>query len=268
MGFGIGDALRGAREEQGRAIEDVARATRVRADYLRALESEEFGVLGGDVYARGFLAAYAKELGMDPAPLLESFRRHAKGPEPSASQLVTVPAAIAPRDSPPWIVWSLAALVVISVIVWVAGSIGGRNPEPSPRVEAPPAPSSETPSPTDNPTAERTPTVAPTPDEVRVFIAFQDRVWISPVVDGLPIGAETVEAGETREFVGSDQVEIRFGNLGGVDIELNGQLLESLGRTGQVRTILFGRTGIIDDDVEDDAVEQQPSPSPSPSPSA
>lgn len=265
MGIGIGDALRGAREEQGRAIEDVARATRVRADYLRALEAEEFGVLGGDVYARGFLAAYARELDMDPAPLLESFRRHAKGPEPSASQLITVPAANAPRDSPPWIVWSLAALVVLVVIVWVAGSIGGRNPEPSPRVEPPPAPSSETPSPTGDPTTDPSPTVAPTPDEVRVFIAFQDRVWIRPVVDGVPIGAETVAAGETREFLGTDQVEIRFGNLGGVDVELNGQLLNSLGRTGEVRTILFGRTGIVDDDVEDDVVDQ---PSPSSSPSA
>lgn len=260
MGIGIGDALRGAREEQGRSIEDVARATRVRADYLRALEAEEFVRLGGDVYARGFLGAYAKELGMDPGPLLESYRRHAKGPEPTASQLVTVPAASAPRQNPPWFAFGLAAVAVLAVVVWVASSIGGRTPAPSTQIEAPPQAATESPSVASTPTAEPSPTVAPTASEVRVFIAFQDAVWIQPVVDGLPIGSETVQAGETREFVGTDLVEIRFGNLGGVDVELNGQPLGSLGRDGQVRTIQFGRLGIVDDDVENDAAEERPSP--------
>ncbi|MDX1509920.1 MAG: DUF4115 domain-containing protein [Nitriliruptorales bacterium] len=265
MGIGIGDALRGAREEQGRSVEDVARTTRVRAEYLRALEAEEFRVLGGDVYARGFLTTYAKELGMDPAPLLESYRRHAKGPEPTASQLITVPAASAPRQSPPWFVWSLAAVIVLAVIVWVAGAIGGRNPAPSdPTIVAPPQPSTESPTPAQTPTFAPSPTVAPTPDEVTVFLAFQENVWIDPVVDGVRIGSETVRAGETREFVGTEIIEIRFGNLGGVDIELNGEPLGTLGRSGQVRTIRFGRTGIVDDDVENDAAEEpQPEPSPS-----
>lgn len=264
MGIGIGDALKGAREEQGRSIEEVARATRVRAEYLRALEEEEFASLGGDVYARGFLGAYAKELGMDPAPLLESYRRHARAPEPSASQLITVPAASAPRSTPPWFVWSVAGLLVMAVVIWVASSIGGRTPDPSNQVEPPPQPSSESPSSTTSPTATPEPTVAETPDEVRVFLAFQGRVWIQPLVDGLPLGAETVEPGETREFVGTETVEIRFGNLGGVDVELNGEPLGSLGGTGDVRTIRFGRAGIVDEDVEGDADPTEPDETESP----
>jgi hypothetical protein len=141
----------------------------------------------------------------------------------------------------------------MAVVIWVASSIGGRTPDPSVQVEPPPQPSSESPSSTTDPRPSPEPTVAETPDEVRVFLAFQGRVWIQPLVDGLPLGSENVAAGETREFVGSETVEIRFGNLGGVDIELNGKPLGSLGGDGEVRTIRFGRSGIVNDDVEGDA---------------
>jgi cytoskeletal protein RodZ len=41
---------------------------------LEALEREQFGELGGIVYAKGFLRSYAGYLGVDPAPLLEAYR--------------------------------------------------------------------------------------------------------------------------------------------------------------------------------------------------
>ena len=70
----IGEALRSAREAQGKSLDDAAVATRIRSSYLEALEEERFGDLGGSVYAKGFLRSYAGYLGVDPAPLLEAYR--------------------------------------------------------------------------------------------------------------------------------------------------------------------------------------------------
>jgi len=63
--FEIGNSLREARVRQGLGYPEVELATKIRAKYLRALEDEEFSILPGDTYIRGFLRTYADYLGLD-----------------------------------------------------------------------------------------------------------------------------------------------------------------------------------------------------------
>lgn len=63
--FEIGNSLREARIRQGLEYPEVERATKIRARYIRALEEEEFTILPGDTYIRGFLRTYADYLGLD-----------------------------------------------------------------------------------------------------------------------------------------------------------------------------------------------------------
>jgi cytoskeleton protein RodZ len=44
---------------------EVELATKIRSKYIRALEEEEFSILPGDAYIRGFLRTYADYLGLD-----------------------------------------------------------------------------------------------------------------------------------------------------------------------------------------------------------
>ena len=62
---GIGPALRRARLLRNKSIEEASRETRIRAEYLQAMERERFDDLLGEVYARGFLRTYAGYLGLD-----------------------------------------------------------------------------------------------------------------------------------------------------------------------------------------------------------
>ncbi len=62
---GIGPALRKARLLRGKSIEEASRETRIRADYLSALERERFDALLGEVYVRGFLCFFYIYLGLD-----------------------------------------------------------------------------------------------------------------------------------------------------------------------------------------------------------
>jgi flagellar biosynthesis protein FlhG len=68
-----GPRLRRARLLRGLEIDDVAAATKVNPTYLRFLEEERFDDLPAVVYVRGFVAAYARLLGIDPTRVAPSY---------------------------------------------------------------------------------------------------------------------------------------------------------------------------------------------------
>ena len=61
---GIGERLRNARTARGLTFEDIEAATRIKPHYLDALEREAWDELPGPTYVRGFLASYARQLGL------------------------------------------------------------------------------------------------------------------------------------------------------------------------------------------------------------
>ncbi len=69
----FGKVLKDARTAQGLTLAQLAAATRIRSDYLAALEDEDFGALPERTFSRSFLQQYARELKLDPAPLLARF---------------------------------------------------------------------------------------------------------------------------------------------------------------------------------------------------
>jgi hypothetical protein len=84
---GIGDTLRDARLQAGLEITDFETRTKIRAKYLRALEDEEWSLLPGYTYTKGFLRTYADMLGLDGRALVDEFKRQYRDPselEPAA----------------------------------------------------------------------------------------------------------------------------------------------------------------------------------------
>src|SRR5438552_13209668 len=70
----IGDDLRQARIAQKRSIEDIARATKINPSLLRAIENDAFSRVPGGLFTRGFLRAYAREVGLNPEEIVERYR--------------------------------------------------------------------------------------------------------------------------------------------------------------------------------------------------
>jgi cytoskeleton protein RodZ len=211
---GIGDTLRVAREEQGRTLEDAARTLRVRTDYLRALEDERFDVFGGDIYAKGFLRNYAAELGLDPQPLLDTYRREVSHDDVHATQLVGgVAAPKGPRAAPPpWIAWVLVTVVVLAVLAFIGGALGGRSPqvatdEPAgpPPSPAPTAPVEDEPDEDDDDgEVEEEPEEEPEPefDGVELLLALEEASWMQVSVDGTVVFEQTVHGRRDLPFQG------------------------------------------------------------------
>jgi len=131
----IGTILREARNRRKVDLEEVEEATRIRVRYLRAIENEEWDVLPGGVYTRGFIRAYASFLGLDGERLADDYRSSVeatpagRGPtEPTTP----VPASRPPtprRPIPPagWLAVAgvVAAAAIVIVLLPGGGGDGG-----------------------------------------------------------------------------------------------------------------------------------------------
>ena len=92
--FEIGNSLREARLRQGLEIPRIEADTKIRGKYLRALEEEQFEVLPGDTYVKGFLRTYADYLGLDGQLYLDEYSsRFAAAEEVPFAQSSTAAAA-------------------------------------------------------------------------------------------------------------------------------------------------------------------------------
>jgi hypothetical protein len=57
--------------------------------------------------------------------------------------------------------------------------------------------------------------------------------------------SELMTAGTERTIRGTKQIIVRAGNAGGVDFQLNGEKIPSIGESGEVKTVIFGPRGVV-----------------------
>jgi curved DNA-binding protein CbpA len=77
-----GARLRRARLRRGLEIDDVSRITKINSVYLSFLEEGRFGELPARVYVRGFVAAYAACIGLDPTRVAASYMKSYEAARP------------------------------------------------------------------------------------------------------------------------------------------------------------------------------------------
>lgn len=81
----LGDFLKQMREARDLSVEEVARETKISAEYIRALEAADFDALPPEIYVRGFIKSYGEFLGADLDDLFS--RYEAEKPKPKARRI-------------------------------------------------------------------------------------------------------------------------------------------------------------------------------------
>ena len=69
----VGEFFRQVRETKGLTVDEVASKTRIRTDFVKALEEGNFAKLPDQVFARGFVRSYARSLGLDEEDAIQRF---------------------------------------------------------------------------------------------------------------------------------------------------------------------------------------------------
>src|SRR6266545_539430 len=242
----LGPYLRGLREAKGMSLDDIARSTRVGRRHLEALESDTFGELPAPVFVKGFIRAYCEFLDSSSEEALGLYRETTG--EPAAPHGPLRP-LLAPRPR-------RAGPLAISIILFVALGVSlfalrlglqssrkdtttvspaqeeARKATASvsassvgkPGADTPGTPSAPAPAPS-SPSA----TVEAKPGNHHLIVRAIEPTWLRVQVD-----EELLQAGAVREWNAARRFTLTVGNAGGVEIDLNGKRMPSLGAKGAV----------------------------------
>src|SRR6516225_2944171 len=69
----VGAALRQAREQRGMSLEDIEKLTKIRVSILDAIETNRSDRLPQEIYVRGFVRAFAREVGLDRDDIAQQY---------------------------------------------------------------------------------------------------------------------------------------------------------------------------------------------------
>jgi cytoskeleton protein RodZ len=219
--IGIGATLREARNRRKVDLSEVEAATRIRARYLRAIESEDWDVLPGDVYVRSFIRTYASYLGLDGERLADDYRRSVASAPTGADTAVVLRRSAVPRSPARGRVIAAAVVVALIGLIVVIGLFTDDS-DPGVTVDREPSGVVEAEEPAEAPP----PTKTPQPG-LSLELAATAEVWVcvldgrgEPLVDG-QILTEGAEEGPFR----SGSFTVSFGN-GEVSMRIDGREAE------------------------------------------
>jgi cytoskeletal protein RodZ len=214
------------------------------------MESDNFSQCGGETYARGHIRNIAAKLNVDPQIFIAAFEDEQMHVDRSMQDLLVENSVMREPSEAHKVSWkALATISVASLFVaGLAQIIISNNSTPDI-----PALIEESVSPT--PTAEATPEataveeVVPTEEPtistgkgVEVVVsATRAKSWLF-VSDatGRTLFSGQISAGTTKTFTTDQQLNLKIGNAGGVDLSVNGENVGSLGADGQVVSVSYG----------------------------
>lgn len=217
----VGPALRKVREARGVTLEEAARDTRVRLEFLEAIEAEDFHLLLGDVHLRGCLRTYATYLRLSPDKVVAMFeadlgRDHEVVVVPPPVRSGPVLGARRRRDDHR--LWILVAATVL-VLASAFGVLSARRPAP------PPANLSEgTGSVVAGIDIER---------PISVGVEAQRPVEVTIVADGGDPESFHLRAGEGRSFDAASSISVRLSEGNTAHVIVSGVDYGFPGKTGE-----------------------------------
>ena len=73
MSSTLGEKLRQAREERGFTLSEVSEQTRISSLYLESIENDDYRILPGGIFNKGFVKSYAKFVGINEQEALADY---------------------------------------------------------------------------------------------------------------------------------------------------------------------------------------------------
>jgi len=252
----FGPWLRRQREMREITLREISDASKISLRYLQALEDERFDLLPAMVFAKGFLRQYARYVGLDQDEVVNSFLVACRGEDEEGEQDESEQTGAPLRRGATGNAWKYAVLIVVVAAVLLAlifllprllGGKGRPTPSQPPPGMAPsgvaategagsPAGAAGTgPDVADAGTATSQTAEATAP--LRVTLDFREDCWVEATVDGARRVSEMRVQGESLQLQAQQVVELRLGNAGVVDIEVNGRPYPLDATPGQVRRV-------------------------------
>ena len=239
----IGAQLRSTREAQGLTLETMAHRTRVQPRFLTAIEENDLRSIPPKPFGRGFVRAYAREVGLDPERAVHDYfgQFPPVAPEPAAPAQKDFES---PQGSS-WVVPVTGIAVLVMLIAWglrgdgtgdvaatdVVGTTGSNAAVAAAREASAAA---AAPAPTPAPPVAAPPVA---PSALNVVLTANAPAWVTASADGKRAIYRVLEPGSREQLTATREISVLTGNAGGVELTINGRAAGAMGKSGAVRTL-------------------------------
>jgi cytoskeletal protein RodZ len=275
----VGRILRSARERQGRAVAEIADELCLTQQYLRAIEEDDVKSLPGIFFYKNFVKQYAAIVDVKEAELRAGIEALAAAVEEPVLPGTLAQPPVRPMDpivadsnrhyfASTRLGLSVAGLAVVLMACsgfyawWMRPKeVAAAKPRPLPaavQIQPEIQPQVQPVSPSapvamavseQNPPAAQAATVQVTAEaqtqtvdginHVVLNLAATEKTWLSITSEGKRIFSGFLEPSQTKILTGLDAARMTVGNAGGINVLLNGKPIGPIGKSGQVRVVVF-----------------------------
>ncbi|MHC1718773.1 MAG: helix-turn-helix domain-containing protein [Acidaminococcaceae bacterium] len=253
----VGEILKNTREAKGITIEQVAEATSIRVLYLEAIENEQFNLVPGEVYLKGFIRNYANYIGLNGPAMVEKYKEQVeankkheqpvqadttdikhKQPEQinqTKTKLVKSDTCAIKSLLGKCVTTRNVAFLAGLVVVVAAGSFLSSffsNDKDSEQAK----PKQAAVESAQNESANKSQSASVLKDQSGIYIVkdatkieaqveFSGECWTEAYADGKEVFMGMMSAGKTMNWQAEKELQIKVGNVRVVKINCNGQLI-------------------------------------------
>jgi transcriptional regulator with XRE-family HTH domain len=239
---GIGETLAAARRAAGLTVAEISAKTKIREPIIEAMERDDYALCGGDFYVRAQLRGIAQAIGIDPAPLVNSFDE-AHGWSAAGTTIRSPNTSVRLREElarrtrryrPSWA--TIAAIPLVAIIGYaVFALISGAHGRPNQVTMV-------------RSTPHRTPAAPPVRHraaaplrtvEVRLYAKRTCQVSVHDVA-GRVLFDGRIRARSRHAWHGPRRLTLTLNDAGATVLTVNGKKLGRPGRAGQMMRLSFG----------------------------
>jgi cytoskeletal protein RodZ len=238
----VGEILRSEREKKGLSVKEIEIATSIRTLYITAIEEGNYSIIPGEVYLKGFIRNYSNYLGLDGQRIVDLYRQN-QLPVAPVNETITPKENDSQLKQPTkknnnFIKWMTVSLLVVCVVGGAWWLLDSPKPIQEPKATKQVQPTPTTPA---QPIPEKvlTPATPVQTKPVVIIAKYTEQCWTSVTADNKNIFEGTPKAGDTLTWEAEQNITIKVGNAGGVDIIYNGQSAGKIGANGEVLVKTF-----------------------------
>ena len=255
----VGSILKEARIKKGLSLIDAEKATTIRCYYLDALEQDEYYKLPEEVFIKGMIRNYGNFLGLNGPELVDLYKAEKAGTAVekvkskgirevenvkmniSLKQHRSAGSGPEAYQGPSSNKQALAKQIFagfLGVVVLVGGYFGipkamemlnSKNEVKTTAVIEVTTPA--TPKAIDT-TNKQAAELAPVVENVVVEMTAHGKCWLEVSADGVSIFEGMLSAQDTKTFEAKDKLIVKYGNVGVMEVKVNGQPVSMQGEQG------------------------------------
>jgi len=271
-----GAILKRCREYHEISLEEAEEATKIGANYLQALEEDQIDQFASAAYLKGFLRIYATYLGLNPDDMIRLYDKPFTTGNKQGDHKSCPPGTGKPSARKKFPLQKLVMPAILLVLIIFAAAIVNR-PAPAPLRPIQPTPASapiEAAAIQPSHSSAKPPLAPPTtkteealvhpqqpvslpitqnkiqplpPENSKGFIArmkVTQSGTLTVTIDGSTSQDYDLVAGDSIEWKAERSITLELSNSGGVEVELNGKQLKSLGQPGKPAVVVLDADGI------------------------